>query len=479
MSKTKGDANSPNRHTVEKIGGTSMIKFDEVMRHIIIGKRKGRALYQRIFVVSAYSGITDLLLEQKKTGEPGVYAKFAAGDKRWPAALELVRTRMLELNQSLAEIGLDLKQADGFVNERINGIKACLGDLVRVRSFGHFQPADYLPATREFLSAVGEAHSAYNATLILRTRGVNSRFVDLTGWKEIETLPLNQAVQDAFIDIDLARELPIVTGYAKCEEGIMSTFDRGYSEITFSKIAVSTRAREGVIHKEFHLSTGDPKLIGVDRVKIIGQTNFDIADQLADMGMEAIHPRASKDMELSNIPIRVKNTFEPNHPGTLISHGFISPQPRVEMICGRKDLLGIEVFDSDMVGQPGYDYRLLKHFNDLGVSYVAKNTNANTITHYVPEQTPRLHDCIARLRQEFPRANITTRQVAVVSALSSNMKMPGFLARASRALADHGINVLALDQCMRQVTMQFIIDRGHFEAAQVALHRRLVEGLEE
>jgi len=476
MSRKTTSGGALGKHTVEKIGGTSMTKFGEVMRHIIIGRRKGRELYQRIFVVSAFGGITDLLLEKKKTGEPGVYAKFALGDRKgWQAMLEAVRARMLELNRSFADIGLDQQQADAFVNERINGIKACLGDLMRLRSFGHFQPTDYLPATREFLSAVGEAHSAYVATLILRRHKVNARFVDLTGWKEAETLPLNQELRTTFSEVDLARELPIVTGYAKCEEGLMGTFDRGYSEITFSKIAVVTRAREGVIHKEFHLSTGDPKLIGADRVRIIGQTNFDIADQLADMGMEAIHPRASKEMELCNIPIRVKNTFEPDHPGTLICHGFVSPQPRVEMICGRKDLLGIEVFDSDMVGQPGYDYHLLQHFNEMGVSYITKNTNANTITHYVPEQTPRLHDCIARLRRAFPGANITTRKVAVVSAIGSNMKLPGFLARAAAALAENGINVLALDQCMRQVNMQFIIEREHFDAAQIALHRRLVE----
>ena len=62
---------------------------------------------------------------------------------------------------------------------------------------------------------------------------------------------------------------------------------------------------EGIIHKEFHLSSGDPNLMGLDKVEIIGRTNFDVADQLADLGMEAIHPKASKEMENLSIPIRV------------------------------------------------------------------------------------------------------------------------------------------------------------------------------
>ena len=55
------------------------------------------------------------------------------------------------------------------------------------------------------------------------------------------------------------------------------------------------------------------------------------------------------------------------------------------------------------------------------------------------------------------------------------MKLPGFLSRAASALASENINILALDQCMRQVNMQFMIDREDFKKAQIALHREFVE----
>ncbi|MFA7231490.1 MAG: aspartate kinase, partial [Victivallaceae bacterium] len=365
-------------HTVEKIGGTSMSRFGDIMNNVIIANRKGKELYNRIFVVSAYGGITNLLLEDKKTGEPGIYGNFAAGKPEWVDKLEETRLKMIEFNRSFAGIGLDQSLADAFVNERMEGIKVCLRDLMRLRSFGHFKPQDYLPASREFLSAVGEAHSAYNSTLILQKHGVNALFCDLTGWKESDSCSMEEMIVKNFEGIDFATCLPIVTGYVKCAEGIMNRFDRGYSEITFSKIAVLTNAFEGIIHKEFHLSTGDPKLIGAANVKTIGNTNFDIADQLADMDMEAIHSKASKEMELKNIPIRVKNAFEPEHSGTLISKDYTSPKPRVEMICGRNDIVAVEVFDPEMVGESGYDYHLLKSFADNRISYIAKNTNANT-----------------------------------------------------------------------------------------------------
>ena len=464
-------------HTIEKIGGTSMSRFGEVMNNVIIGSRKGAELYNRVFVVSAYSGITNLLLEDKKTGEPGVYGHIASDNKNWPEALEKVRERMLEYNRSYEGIGLNVADADRFVNERIDAVRECLKYITFLRSAGHSRPSEYLPSTREFLAALGEAHSAYNSVEILKANGVNARFVDLSGWMSPDIMSLNEAILSAFKDIEFDREMPIVTGYVKYDEGIMKRFDRGYSEITFSKIAVLTDAKEGIIHKEFHLSTGDPKLIGVDKVQIIGNTNFDIADQLSDMDMEAIHSKAAKEMEMKNIPIRIKNAFDPEHPGTLISRDYISPAPRVEMICGRSDLIALEVHDPEMVGGVGYDHRLTEFLARNGINYIAKNTNANTITHYIPQKSKNIEACMAEMRKAFVHATVTGTPVAVVSVIGTNMKIPGFLAKAAKALYEADINVLALDQVMRQVNIQFIVSRDDFKKAQIVLHREFVENV--
>ncbi len=454
-----------------------MSRFGEVMNNVIIGSRKGAELYNRVFVVSAYSGITNLLLEDKKTGEPGVYGHIARDNKNWPEALEKVRERMLEYNRSFEGIGLNVADADRFVNERIDAVRECLKYITFLRSAGHSRPSEYLPSTREFLAALGEAHSAYNSVEILKANGVNARFVDLSGWMSPDIMSLNEAILFAFKDIEFDREMPIVTGYVKYDEGIMKRFDRGYSEITFSKIAVLTDAKEGIIHKEFHLSTGDPKLIGVDKVQIIGNTNFDIADQLSDMDMEAIHSKAAKEMEMKNIPIRIKNAFDPEHPGTLISRDYISPAPRVEMICGRSDLIALEVHDPEMVGGVGYDHRLTEFLARNGINYIAKNTNANTITHYIPQKSKNIEACMAEMRKAFVHATVTGTPVAVVSVIGTNMKIPGFLAKAAKALYEADINVLALDQVMRQVNIQFIVSRDDFKKAQIVLHREFVENV--
>ena len=246
------------QHTIEKIGGTSMSRFGEVMENVIIGKRKGAELYNRVFVVSAYSSITNLLLEDKKTGAPGVFGQIAAGNSCWTDALETVREKMLEYNKSFTDIGLDLEKADAFVNERINGIRSCLEHLMFLRTAGHLKPSEYLPSTREFLAAIGEAHSAYNSTLILQKRGINARFVDLSGWMSTDILTFDEAILSAFKGIDFATEMPIVTGYVKYDEGITLTLIRPFFSIFFDSLREHTPVSFKNLSKRIKIITSRP-----------------------------------------------------------------------------------------------------------------------------------------------------------------------------------------------------------------------------
>src|SRR3546814_17525162 len=79
-------------------------------------------------------------------------------------------------------------------------------------------------------------------------------------WDEDDMRSLDARIEGAFAATDLGAVLPIVTGYAGCEGGMVRRYARGYTEMTFSRIAVLTGAREAIIHKEFHLSSADPKL---------------------------------------------------------------------------------------------------------------------------------------------------------------------------------------------------------------------------
>lgn len=469
-------------HSVEKIGGTSMSRYEDVLNNIWLrpatDSTGNASLYRRIFVVSAYAGMTNGLLEHKKTGEPGVYALFAEMDEKhpWQEKLRQVLADMLAMNATMfAADKLACKRADQFIEGRIRDVHGCLEHLEAVCSFGHFQLDEHLHRVREMLSALGEAHSAFNSVQLLRNHNVNARFIDLTNWRSDEQLGLDEHIEQAFRDVDLHSEMPIVTGYTQCREGLMRTFDRGYSEMTFSRIATLTGAREAVIHKEYHFSTADPLLVGSSKVHPIGQTNYDVADQLANLGMEAIHPRAAAGLRKQNILLRLKNTFEPEHSGTVIHNEYCSRTPKVEIIAGTRNVWALEIFDQDMVGDPAYGERMNELVQESGVRVLTKDFNANTVTHYLKGNKRRINWLIERLQQAYPQADIRAEKLAMVSAIGSFMNIPGLLQKAAGALSSAGVNILSVHQAMRQVDMMFLVSDSDYATAVKALHEQLIE----
>ena len=464
-------------HTVEKVGGTSMADTDALLANVLIGKRSQRELYNRIFVVSAYAGITDELLEHKKNNVPGVYALFtdADSDWAWGDAISKVADRMLRINAEIFSDKGRRATADQFVRDRIEGVRSCLIDLHRLCSYGHFNLPEHLQTVRELLASLGEAHSAHNTTLLLNSHGVNARFVDLTGWRDDAQQDLDERVRTAFRDIDLSSVLPIVTGYTQCNGGVVSRYGRGYTEVTFSRVAVLTAAREAIIHKEFHLSSADPEMVGVDRVKTIGQTNYDVADQLSNLGMEAIHPSAAKGLRQAGIPLRVKNTFDADDAGTMISGDYVSDSPQAEIVTGLRGVYALQFFEQDMVGVKGYDATILGVLKRHSVRVITKSSNANTIVHYLAGAPKAVKRVISELNETFESSEISTRKVAIVSAIGSDLNLHGLTANAVSALSSAGIEILGVHQLLRNVDILFVVEEADYSRAIKALHEALIE----
>jgi aspartate kinase len=455
--------------TVEKIGGTSMSALKEVIDNIVYFERSGDQLYNRVLIVSAFSGVTNLFLEDTKTGEPGVY-HCIVNHEDFHAPLKELVAKLKTINRQYVGLGLDLQAADMFIENHVAAAQKYLENLANILASGYVSREGILQAAREILASIGETHSAFNLTDILINKGLNARLIDLSGFEDRRPFTIDQRIVDAFAYIDLKTCICIVTGYAKGTEGIMREFDRGYSEVTFSKVAQILKPREAIIHKEYHLSTADPALVGVDKVQPVGYTNYDIADQLADVGMEAIHPKASKPLEINGINLRIKNTFEPAHPGTLITREYISATKRVEVITGMNKLIMIDVHDPLMVGNVGSDLQIMELFFKYSISYTFKTTSANSISIVIWESDFN-GDLINDLRTRFHR--VTVEPVAMVCLLGTNMDQPGLLAKSATALAKSDINILSAGFALRKVNIQFLIAREHFKTAIIELNKAL------
>ncbi len=232
---------------VEKIGGTSMSRFTEVIDNIIL--RNPDDIYGRIYVVSAYAGITNDLLEHKKTAQPGIYQLFRE-QENYPRPMLNLRDRLFTLNEGLVDAGLDLELANDFIGDHIDLAINILRSMDNVLASGYVSRKALLLAARELLASLGEMHSAFNSANILQNRGYNATFVDLSGWEDSRQMTIDERIKDSFLEIDPFSTICFATGYTKGTEGIMREFERGYSEVTFSKVAVLLGDSEAIIHKD-------------------------------------------------------------------------------------------------------------------------------------------------------------------------------------------------------------------------------------
>jgi len=180
--------------TVEKIGGTSMTALKQVIDNIILVNPENVERYNKVYIVSAFSGVTDMLLENKKTGAPGVYHRIAR-HHHFHESLKQVSDFLKTINSSQQQLGLDLQTANAFVDMRINRAKVYLDSLVNILSSGYVSKEGILQAAREILASLGEAHSAYNLSDILHRMGYTVSLIDLTGASDHQPLTIEQRIK--------------------------------------------------------------------------------------------------------------------------------------------------------------------------------------------------------------------------------------------------------------------------------------------
>jgi aspartate kinase len=134
------------------------------------------------------------------------------------------------------------------------------------------------------------------------------------------------------------------------------------------------------------------------------------------------------------------------------------------------------VFDQEMMGQQGqYEKHLVDVCDRLKIDVVTKDFNANTITLYLDSSLKKAKRLAEQLEAVYQTATISTAKISLVSAMGSDMRIKGLLAKAVQTLYDQAINVEAIHQNTRQVEMQFFVNESDYEKAVKAMHSTLIE----
>ena len=272
--------------------------------------------------------------------------------------------------------------------------------------------------------------------------------------------------------------IPVVTGFiAANQDGIVTTVGRGGSDYTATILGVALQADEVWIWTDVDgIMTTDPKI--VPAAQMLPQLSYQEATEMAIFGAKAMHPRALGPVSKENIPVRIRNTANPQNTGTLITkEPNANAKEAVKAVAMIKDVAMLNVYGAVMVGAPGsyakvFDVLGRNNINVMMISAAASEANISMII-----KRSLLGRAISNLEIALQeRGGIVSEvtaedDVAVIAAIGANMK--GTLGVASKifsTVAKKGINIRMIAQGSSELNISFVVKEKDGEAVVRAIH---------
>lgn len=461
---------------IHKFGGTSVGNAERILAaaRLIAKRRADRpADHGLVVVASAMAGVTNDLL--------ATAARAAANDPAWHALDANLRDKHLHAVQQLLALGAR------FTSPGHDGIDDLL-DLAHQRLAGVAATAELTARTRDAIVATGEKLAVRLLAAALRALNVPAihldadRFLD-TASTHGEADPLTFTGDPhvaASIMPHLEQQLvPVVTGFiGRGPDGATTTLGRGGSDFTATLVAAALDAQEVVIWTDVSgVYTADPR--AVPDARPIDHLNYREAAEMAYYGAKVLHPRTMIPIVAKGIPVRVKNTLEPAHPGTLIDRRFVPGPTPVKAVTAIRGQALVSVEGSGMVGVPGVAARVFTRLANAGLSVtmISQSSSESSICLAIPAASARAADLA--LRQEF-RAEITSgwiedvrveHGIALLAAVGIGMQhRPGVAGTLFTALGHARVSARAIAQGSSELNLSFAVADEDADLALRTIH---------
>ncbi|MFQ3536487.1 MAG: aspartate kinase [Aggregatilineales bacterium] len=460
-----------------KFGGTSMGNHDtiaQVARIILDHQRQGHRI---LTVVSAMNGVTDKLKEAARsaaTGDEATHYSIVAElrQRHRETAEQLVSDEMIK--QSLFD---ELDTMLDTLNAMCHSIAVLREVTPRgmdlIMSFGERFSARLLAA---HLRDLGNAAIAIDASTLIVT---DDNFQDAAPLMD-ET---RQRVKQFLIPYLESGSLPIVTGYiGATREGIITTLGRGASDFSAAILGAAVETDHLWIYTDVDgIMTTDPRIVPTARV--IRTLSYGEVGELAYFGAKVLHPKTVQPMIDREAPVRVRNTFNPTDPGTLIQPQAEITPGAVKAITIIRDVSLISVEGRGMVGVPGVAGRTFMAVARIGVSIllISQASSEQSFCFIVPsDRTTQVLDAIRKeLRPELERRDVdrvwAREDIVIITAVGAGMRgTPGVAARVTGALASRTINILVIAQGSSEYSISLVVRAEEATEAVRALHELIV-----
>jgi len=458
---------------VMKFGGTSVANGKNI-RHVakLIADNRNSDC-EVVAVVSALEGITNQLIqaaEEAKKGNREYIHKF--------------KQKILERHLATAKEAIEDKQLE---DDTEQVVKARIGELEQVLT-GIVFVGELTPKSRDTVLSFGERLSAPIVSGALKDIGLESEH--LTGGEAGIVTDSNfgeAGLLMNFTRFQLKKNLepllkkgtvPVLTGFiAATQNGETTTLGRGGSDYTATIVGAALDADEIWIWTDVDgLMTSDPKI--VPEAKTIPEMSFQEATELTIFGAKAMHPRALEPARKEGIPVRIRNVFSPDNPGTLIVQDeHIKTKDGVKAVTVVKNVAVITVSGAGMVGAPGTAAKVFEvlgreSINILMISQSVSEANISlVIQRSLLERAVNTLE-IALLGRDFICEVMSEDDVCVIAVLGAGMKgIPGVASRIFSAVARENINVRMIAQGSSEINVSFVVKEEDGEETVRAIHK--------
>jgi len=280
-------------------------------------------------------------------------------------------------------------------------------------------------------------------------------------------------------------QVPVITGFiGATARGVTTTLGRGASDLSASIIGACLDSEEIWIWTDVDgVLTADPRI--VPEARSLPEISYGEAAELAYFGAKVLHPKTMLPALGSNIPIRIKNTFRPEHPGTLITASAPSSPVGIRGITSVKGMALVTVQGHGMLGVPGVAAKVFSTVAREGISVlmISQSSSEQNICFVVPASSAER--VIAALEGEFAlerqRQDIdqiwAQNSVGIVAVVGAGMKgVPGIAARVFNALGSRNINVICIAQGSSEHNLSFVLAEPDIDEAVRAIHADCVQG---
>lgn len=450
---------------VLKFGGTSVGSVESILSLKAIVEKEAQE-QPIIVVVSALGGITDKLIATSVLAQKG--------DEAWKDEFQA----MVERHHKM----IDTIITDPRKREQLFNIVDSLFEQLRSIYFGVYLIHDLSKKTQDAIVSYGERLSSnIVATLVQDAKWYDSReFIKTMRKNHKNTLDselTNRLVRRTFSDL---QRISLVPGFISKDRDTdeITNLGRGGSDYTAAIIAAALDADILEIWTDVDgFMTADPRVIKT--AYTIKELSYIEAMELCNFGAKVVYPPTIYPVCVKNIPIRVKNTFNPDSEGSIIKQKVANNDKPIKGISSINGTTLITVAGLSMVGVIGVNRRIFTALADNGISVfmVSQASSENSTSIGVRDQDAA--EAVEVLNSEFAKEIETGAMfpmhaesgLATIAVVGENMKhVPGIAGKLFGTLGRAGISMIACAQGASQTNISFVVKSEHLRKALNAIH---------